>query len=47
MAFYTNRQNLLAATSNAVDYHPHDHIIVFGVYTPNKNSPVHVAQYKK
>ncbi|KAL5243740.1 hypothetical protein ACI65C_011150 [Semiaphis heraclei] len=47
LAFYTNRQDLSAATSGAVDYHPHDHMIVFGVYTPNKNSPVYVAQYKK
>jgi len=47
LAFYTNRQYLLTATSGAVDYHPHDHMIVFGVYTPNKNSPVYVAQYKK
>ncbi|XP_022168434.1 jouberin-like [Myzus persicae] len=47
LAFYTNRQDLSAATSSAVDYHPHDHMIVFGVYTPNKNSPVYVAQYQK
>ncbi|KAF0764459.1 jouberin-like [Aphis craccivora] len=47
LAFYTNRQDLTAATSSAVDYHPYDHMIVFGVYTPNKNSPIYVAQYKK
>ncbi|VVC36248.1 WD40/YVTN repeat-like-containing domain,WD40 repeat, conserved site,WD40 repeat,WD40-repeat-containing [Cinara cedri] len=47
IAFYINRQNLITATSGGVDYHPHDHIIVFGVYTLNKNSPVYVAQYKK
>lgn len=47
LAFYTNRQDLSAATSGAVDYHPHDHMIVFGVYTQNKNSPIYVAQYKK
>ncbi|XP_025421008.1 jouberin-like isoform X2 [Sipha flava] len=47
LAFYTNRQNLLSATSGAVDYHPYDHIIVFGVYTPSKSSPIYIAQYKK
>ncbi|XP_027847317.2 jouberin-like [Aphis gossypii] len=47
LAFYTNRQDLTAATSSAVDYHPYDHMIVFGVYTPNKNSPIYIAQYKK
>ncbi|XP_050421329.1 jouberin-like [Adelges cooleyi] len=48
LAFYTNRQPLTAtATSGAVDYHPHDHILAFGVYTPARSSPVYVAQYKK
>ncbi|XP_050546227.1 jouberin-like isoform X2 [Daktulosphaira vitifoliae] len=48
LAFYSNRSSLTTiALSGAVDYHPHDNILAFGLYTPARNSPIYIAQYKK